>query len=176
MTNVSYSVDDADQIRWVNENWDRFAIENDASHLAGGAVIGTSLWSHVSDVTLQYLLQKIFARARASRQPIVLKCRCDAPLMRREIEMYLDSRDGASVVVMSTVIAAQPRAIEYTFTGHHGLLVICSWCNAVRNGKQWVELETAVRQLRLLEGQNTPQIVHSLCDGCERSLRNEIPE
>jgi hypothetical protein len=176
MINVSYSVDDTDHIRWVNEDWDRFAIENAAPQIAGAAVIGTTLWSHISDVTLQYLLQKIFARARASRQPIVLRCRCDSPLIRREIEVYLDSRDGASVVVTTTVIAEQPRDIQYTFTGHHGLLVICSWCNAVRTGKQWVELEIAVRQLRLLEGQNTPQIVHSLCDRCERLLRNEGPD
>ena len=173
---VSYSVDDADHIRWVNENWDRFALENAGGHVTSAAVIGTRLWSHISDLTLQSLLQKIFARARASRQPIMLKCRCDSPLIRRELKVYLDSRDGASVVVTSTVVAEHARAAPYTFTLHHGVLVICSWCNDVRGKNGWVALEAAVHELRLLEGSNTPQIIHSLCQRCENLLRSEAAD
>jgi hypothetical protein len=168
---VSYSVDHVDRIRWVNENWDRFAVDNDAPHLTGAAVIGTKLWSYVSDLTLQYLLQKIFVRARASRQPTMLTCRCDGPTVRRELEVCLESRDGATVLITSTVISEVPRPIPYVLSGAQGLLRVCSWCNSVAMGGQWVELEDAVHQLGLLKGPHHPAITHTLCPRCEESLK-----
>jgi hypothetical protein len=170
---VSYSVNDADRIDWVNEEWDRFALSNDAPGLLASAVIGSTLWSHISDLTLRHLLQKIFARARSSRQPLVLTCRCDAPMVRRELDVCIESRDGRSIHVASTVTAEMPRRIPYTLGGRLGLIRMCSWCNAVDVGGQWVDLEVAVGELGLLKGPHHPEITHTLCLRCEQILRAE---
>jgi hypothetical protein len=168
---VSYSVDDTDRITWVNARWDRFALENDAPHLRADAVIGTGLWSHVSDLTLRHLLQKIFAKARSSRQPAVLTCRCDGPTIRRDLEVYLESTDGATVVVSSRVTFESPYPVPYRLRLPQGLLRICSWCNAVEVEGRWIELETAVNERGLLKGPHHPQITHTLCRSCEDKLR-----
>lgn len=168
---VSYSIDRNDRIQWVNENWDRFALANDASHLRANTVIGTTLWSHISDVTLGYLLQKIFTKARSSRQPAMLTCRCDAPLMRRELNVLIESRDGVSVVVTSTVTSETPRQVPYVLTVPQGVLRMCSWCNSVEVDGRWVDLEEAIDELKLLRGPHHPAITHTLCGRCEQRLR-----
>jgi hypothetical protein len=169
---VSYSVDDTDRITWVNQYWDRFAVENDAPHLRGTVVIGTTLWSHISDLTLRHLLEKIFAKARASRQPALLTCRCDSPTVRRELEVLVESRDGQTVVITSRVTSQSPYPVPYRLRVPHGLLRICSWCNAVDVGGRWVELELAVHEMGLLKGPHHPQITHTLCRSCEEKLKN----
>ena len=171
---VIYSVDDGDRIDWVNDEWDRFARANDAPRLLASDVIGSTLWSHISDLTLQHLLQKIFARARSSRQPLLLACRCDAPTLRRELDVCIESRDGRSVVVTSTVTAEIPRLIPYTLGAKLGIIRVCSWCNAVDVGGRWVDLEVAVHEIGLLKGPHHPEITHTLCLRCEQTLRAEI--
>ena len=170
---VIYSVDDDDRIGWVNDEWDRFALANDAPGLLASDVIGSMLWSHISDLTLQYLLQKIFARARSSRQPLFLVCRCDAPTVRRELDVCIESRDGQSVLVTSAVTAEIPRLIPYTLGGRLGIIRVCSWCNAVEVGGRWLELEVAVHEIGLLKGPHHPEITHTLCLRCEQMLRAE---
>jgi hypothetical protein len=168
---VIYSVDDGDRIDWVNAEWDRFALANDAPRLLASAVIGSTLWSHVSDLTLRHLLQKIFARARSSQQPLFLACRCDAPQVRRELDVCIESRDGRSVLVTSAVTSEIPRLIPYTLSGKLGIIRMCSWCNAVDVGGRWVEVEVAVHEIGLLKGPHHPDITHTLCLRCEQRLR-----
>jgi len=170
---VVYSVDDGDRIDWVNDEWDRFARANDAPRLLASDVIGSSLWSHISDLTLRHLLQKIFARARSSRQPVILACRCDAPTLRRELDVCIESRDGRSVVVTSTVTAEIPRLVPYTVGAKLGIIRVCSWCNAVDVGGRWVDLEVAVHEIGLLKGPHHPEITHTICFRCEQILRAE---
>jgi len=152
---------------------DRFARANDAPGLLRSTVIGSTLWSHISDLTLRHLLQKIFTRARSSRQPLVLNCRCDAPTVRRELAVCIESRDGRSIFITSTVTAEMPRRIPYTLRSRLGIVRMCSWCNAVDVGGRWVELEVAVDELSLLKGPHHPEITHTICLQCEQRLRAE---
>ena len=169
---VTYAIDEHDRLSWVNENWDRFALANDAPQLRSSVVVGTILWSHISDLTLTYLLQKIFARVRLSQQPAILSCRCDAPTMRRELDVYIERRTDASVFVTSTVTSEVSRQVPYLFTGPHGLLRMCSWCNAIEVDGHWVELDAAIAELKLLRGPHHPAITHTLCHRCEERLRS----
>jgi hypothetical protein len=168
---VIYLVDSLDRIGWVSENWDRFASANESPELCGSTVIGTELWSHVSDLTLRHLLQRIFAKARASRGPLFLTCRCDAPNLRRDLEVRVESSDGASVCVTSTVTSEVPRPVTLASTSSDVFVRLCSWCNAIDVAGNWVELETAVEKLGLLLGPHYPQITHALCRKCEDVLR-----
>jgi len=168
---VSYSVDGVNRIDWVNENWDQFAAANDCPELRSASVIGTQLWAHVSDLTLRHLLQRIFAKARVSRHPLFLTCRCDAPKLRRDLEVRVESSDGTSVCVRSWVTSETPRVATLARTSAELLIRLCSWCNTVEVAGQWVELETAAEKLGLLLGPYYPQITHALCGQCAETLR-----
>jgi len=171
---IVYSIDRADRIDWVNPAWDLFAEANGAPQLRGTAVIGSSLWSHISDLTLSHLLQKLFAKVRSSRQPLVLRCRCDAPAIRRELEVYLESRDGISVVVVSTVTFEMHRVVTPRRSRSAKPIRMCSWCNAIDVEGQWLELEVAARELGLMDGPEAPLITHTLCHRCETTLRTAV--
>src|SRR5262245_52622941 len=108
---VVYTVDDLDRISWTNEAWDRFALANDAPQVRGAEVVGTVLWRHVSDETLRGLLRQLFRRARGSRQPIFLSCRCDGIDVRRELQLEVHSPDGATVSVRSLVTSETHRDV-----------------------------------------------------------------
>jgi hypothetical protein len=173
---VVYCVDELDRIRWVNDAWDRFATANDSPEVASSAVVGTVLWRHVSDRTLQHLLGKLFERARAARREQVLTCRCDAPHVRREIRVRLESVDGKSLVVSSAVLSESHREVKLASPSPDTLLRVCSWCNAVDVRGRWVELEVAAQELHLLDGPYYPAITHGLCDSCAESLASAASE
>src|SRR5262245_13562002 len=93
---VTYSVDSMDRIVRVNDGWDRFAAANDSPSVFASAILGTQLWGHISDMTLRQLLRGIFAKARAGRRPLLLTCRCDAPDVRRDLRLRIESPDGGA--------------------------------------------------------------------------------
>jgi len=171
LQNVIYTVDADDRITWVNDAWDHMARAGDAPEILSGTVVGTELWAHISDPTLRHLLRRIFAKVRASRRPLELCCRCDAPEVRRGVEVRLESADGAEVRVTNRTISQDPRALTLSGARSDTLLKACGWCNAILVDGEWVEIEVAIERLRLLNGPHYPSITHGLCLSCADTLR-----
>ena len=47
------------------------------------------------------------------------------------------------------------------------LLVMCGWCKKVRvDAVVWVEVEEAIKQLRLFHATALPRISHGICERC----------
>jgi len=80
---IRYWIDAHDRVVRVNEDWARFAAENDGGPL-GTAVgtVGRVLWSFIDDPTLCNLYREMVLLAR-SGQPVGFSFRCDAPRFRR---------------------------------------------------------------------------------------------
>jgi hypothetical protein len=56
----------------------------------------------------------------------------------------------------------QPRATR--------AVTMCSWCDRVKEGSAWVEVEQAALALGLTSGGVMPRISYDLCDRCAREL------
>src|ERR1044072_287140 len=173
---VVYAVDELDRIAWTNEAWDRFALANDSPHVRASEIVGTVLWRHVSDDTLSTLLRKLFSRARSLRRPLSLTCRCDGIHVRRDLRLELHAPEGKTVQVRSIVTSEGRRYLPFATGEPSALLRVCSWCNRVDVASQWVELEAAAEELRLLHGPYYPAMTHTICSPCVEVLEAEIAQ
>jgi hypothetical protein len=44
-------------------------------------------------------------------------------------------------------------------------LTVCGWCQRVKDGAGWLELEAALAQLELAQG-HEPNLTHGICPSC----------
>src|ERR687886_287166 len=103
-----YTVDLEGRITLVNRAWSRFAQANGAPHLAEeSAVVGTSIWSAMSDVASRQQIEHAMATLRAGRaQSVAWEFPCSSPDEARVFLMQVSAvRDGHAVTgfVFSTV-------------------------------------------------------------------------
>lgn len=169
MSDVVYRLDREHRFVFVNEAWDRFAIANDAPELAGGAVLGTPLMSHIWGSEARQLTHALIERARAAGGPLTIPFRCDAPGERRRMRMIV-TVDDAGVEFRTRVDSTEARpAVDVLDRRVHPrdeLLTVCAWCKRARAGNAWMELEAAAEALRLFELSRVPALTHGICDAC----------
>jgi hypothetical protein len=175
MKQFVYRVDAQDRIQFVDANWLAFAVENGTNSLTQEAVTGSSLWTHISDVSTRHLYRTIMNRVRSTGRPMTLPFRCDLPERRRYMalgilrgaEMALEFRSyllrEESTQRVSLLDAGLPHTTD--------LLRMCSWCKKVdvKDGS-WQEPDIAVRLLRLFEASKLPLITHVSCPVCEETV------
>jgi hypothetical protein len=172
---VAYVLDGQDNISLVNDEWDRFALANHAPELAQGRVVGTSLWQHVSDPTLRYLLAALLARVRSKRTPVSLPFRCDSPALRREMELRIAPGHAGALLLSAQTVALWPRdpvpLLDPAVARDERLLRVCSWCRRTELDGVWLEIEEALTAYRdLLASPPVPRITHGLCATCMRRI------
>lgn len=177
---LCYEIDAEDCIRSIDDNWSKFAQENDAAGLAQSDVIGKSLWDFISDDITVSLYRKIISRVRDGRTTR-FRLRCDGPDCRRLLEMHMDSDAAGNVRFETLPIRIESRAPVALFSCRAkrswDLLRVCAWCNRVHvsNGAaKWVEVEEAVRHLQLFEQQQLPQLTHGICGVCFAQMTETV--
>lgn len=178
---IVYSIDRTDRIILVNVGWNRFAGENEASHLIGDRVLNRPLWEFISDAETRHLNQTLVARVRAKQVPLVLPFRCDSPSIRRYMTMEIVPRSDDAIEYCCSVTRIEHRApvslLEAKERRDQRLLRMCSWCKKVDTGNNiWMEVEAAIEALRLFERKRLPEISHTMCDECLRNLEDSTPE
>jgi len=170
----AHRIDADDRIVHVNDEWVEFAIENDAPHLDRGNVLGRKLWSYVNEPTTRHLYQVLVRRVRDSGETATVPYRCDAPDRRRELRMEISLREDGEVEFASRIVSAEPRepvaVLDFRAPRGGGHVRMCSWCKAVKTPEGWVDTESAVARLGLLQGPTLPPLTHGICDDCREKL------
>lgn len=169
---VTYQIDSQGRIISVGPGWDRFAHANNGDHLAGGSVIGRTLWDLISDPTTRALYQAMVERLLAGVPEIAFTFRCDAPAERRLLEMRMVPLPDEQIefrVTPQTTMDREPIALlDPAVARSGGLLRMCSWCKRVPVGaEEWAEVEVAVRRIGWPHLQQIPAITHGICPTCE---------
>lgn len=169
----AYSVDRSGIITRVDPGWDAFALANAGDDAVAARVVGHHILDFVAGAPVKHVFATLMARVVRLGEPIEIPFRCDAPAIRRALEMRIepegaggllfttrsfDERDGPHVPLLE---ARAPRNASQ-------LLCMCSWCKRVEQAGEWLEIEEAVRRLRLLEQAELPDVTHGLCPACER--------
>jgi hypothetical protein len=174
-----WTIDAADKIIHVNDDWLAFARENSAPRLAAGLVLGQSLWRFIQGQETVYLYQQILAKLRIGRRPITFPFRCDAPDCRRFLEMKLSLLAGSAVRFQTSILRQEfRRPLDFLGTSRDWageFLKVCSWCNKIYiPDRGWGEPEDAIGALDLFGSRSMPRMTHTICDSCFDFIRQEL--
>jgi hypothetical protein len=166
-----YRVDSEDQILYVNSAWCDFAQENGASTLDAESVLHRSLWEFIEDEETRHIFQIILKRVRTDRAVKTVPYRCDAPNLRRFMELQMRSTSNDEVEFRSRVVREEPREsvrlMEDDVVRSDEFLRMCGWCKQVCvETDRWVEVEAAVLELRLFHAAAVPRLTHGICPTC----------
>ena len=171
---LSYRIDASDVIVFTDATWMEFARLNG---LAEPNVLGSLLWTHITDSTTANLYQAIVERVRVARQAARVTFRCDAPAERRFMLLEIEPEEGGAVLFRSTTRETQSRPrmpiLDAALPRNDEFVTMCGWCKRILVAGQWLEVETAVEQLRLLLTNSPPKITHAICPNCERRFHEE---
>jgi hypothetical protein len=169
-----YRVDAEDRIVFVNQQFVDFAVSNWKPDFDPAEVLHTSLLSHLHGNELTYLYRIILQRTRNGGARGGLPFRCDAPGVRRYMELHLHGDHDGGLELRSVLLREEPRKTVAMLGCGDGrsscFLRVCSWCkkiDAADSGEapRWLEIEDAVAELNLFKGP-LPRITHSLCGHC----------
>ncbi|MDQ2669268.1 MAG: hypothetical protein M3Y31_01410 [Gemmatimonadota bacterium] len=170
----SYELDSDLRISSVDTGWSEFASTNAAPQLAAPAPVGQPLFSYIRDLTTVHLYRRLFDRVARTEQPVTFTFRCDAPALRRLLEMEIRPGAIAGLRLQTRVVRLEPRVrvalLDPLIARTGAALRMCSWCKAVDADGRWCEVEEAVAHLRLFERERLPDITHGICPPCEARI------
>jgi hypothetical protein len=171
---LSYAIDEHDHLVKVDEGYYRFAEENGWTD--AGNSLGRSLWDYVAGEDLKKVQRLLLRRIRDEVGDVELPFRCDAPDVRREMDLRIKAGRGGRAVLFSARVRseevrerpqplldpASPRGAE--------TLAMCGWCDRFEVKGEWVEVEEAARRLELFNRPELPSLSHGICPDCNGLL------
>ena len=180
MNPIQYRINAQDIILEVNEAWMEFTATNGVSTLHPPQVLGKSLLDFISGSAMGALYTVILNRVRQTQTPLVLPFRCDAPAVRRFMELTIHPLPTHEVVFITHLLKRESRApialLAAARACNRAFLTICSWCNRIRLTEQeWVEVEDAIMRLALFQVDVLPQITHGICQECYAVVLQTMP-
>jgi hypothetical protein len=115
----------------------------------------------------------------ASERTIVVPFRCDAPALRRSMQMQIEPLGDGGLRFVTRVLEAVERPHQAIIDinalhNHEHLLWMCSWCKRLEARGRWIEIEEAAREFGILESNDVPEVTHGLCPSCERTILAEL--
>jgi len=121
------------------------------------------------------LQRLVVRRIREGRSAAELTFRCDAPDLRRELDIRVSASPSARVVLFRTTLRSQRRRppqalLEVGAERDEETLTMCGWCDRFQVAGEWVEAEVAAERLGLFQRDRLPTIDHGVCDECSERL------
>ena len=174
-----YTIDGRDRIDSIEGDWDAFALDNGAPDLIRDQVLGNSIWQFIEGLEAAEIHRLLFTGVRSRGVEITLPFRCDAPRLRRDMEMVIRRQGKDGIEIRSSVVREQKRAYiglrDASARRSNQIVRVCSWCKKVQYAPHgWVEVEHAVRGMRLLAVPPVPQISHGMCEPCLEGFRAQL--
>ncbi|HQU84147.1 MAG TPA: hypothetical protein PKY59_13515 [Pyrinomonadaceae bacterium] len=168
-TKIVYRIDSQDRIVYVNDNWHKFAEENDALELTKSSILYRSLWDFITDETSRHFYREVIQRVRADK-PVFFNFRCDSPSHKRLMGMNISYESGEVVFQTDTIRLElrKPQSIlDRNKQRSDEIVVICGWCKKINMGKMlWKEIEHAIAALKIFEAEKLPMLSHGMCNNC----------
>jgi len=171
---LSYAIDEHDHLVKVDGGYYRFAEENGWD--GAGTSLGRSLWDFVAGEDLRKAQRLLLRRVRDEIGEVELPFRCDAPDVRREMDMRIVAGSSRRAVLFSARLRAEEEREAYQplldaeAPRGTGVLAMCGWCDRFEVEGEWVEVEEAARRLDLFARAEMPRLSHGICPDCEQRL------
>ncbi len=180
-TRVVYTLGAADQLTTVNGAWLDFAADNHGAGLRPGAIIGRSIWDFIADGSTIAIYRRVFQRVRSGAGAAAFTFRCDAPAVRRLLQMHISRAASGELVLATDLVVATPRAsvalLEPGRATLGTLVRMCAWCQRMPGADgQWLEVEAALAAMDVFGGDTLPRISHGMCDDCSRVMNDALDD
>ncbi len=175
---VRYQINDQDEIVFVDEAWDQFAVSNDGDEVIANSVLGRVLWDFISDEVTRQLYRQIVARVRQGNHT-QYKLRCDSPSCRRQMEMTIQATETGHIEFVTRILKEEvrsPPALLARETPRSSEWIrACSWCNRIEvESEIWMEVESAVEHLGIFDETGAPQVTHGMCEDCLARINSSL--
>lgn len=178
-TDVVYRLNQQNEITFVNDEWNVFAVANDGVHLVRDKVLSRKLWDYISDPATGQLYVNLLKRVRAGRTT-QYNYRCDSPSLRRFMTMDVTPLPDGGVEFRTRPVRLEPRdpqaLLDSKTPRSDRLIEACGWCRKIRVGNEWLEVEAAVPALKLFEQDPMPMMTHGLCEACDRMMGDTLKD
>jgi len=174
VTALSYAIDEHDRLVRVDEGYYRFAEEN--GWVEAGTSLGRSLWDYVAGEDLKKVQRLLVRRLRDEVGSVELPFRCDAPEVRRRMDIRISAGRGGRAVLFSARLREEEEReepmplLDSEAPRGEELLTMCGWCDRFEVEGEWVEVEEAVRRLDLFDRPEMPALSHGICPECNELL------
>lgn len=170
---VIYRIDAQDRICFLNEAFLHEASTGGSVDQARLGLLGQSLWRVLPHAADWYV--PLVRRVRTDNCEVSLLFRCDTPSSRRLMQTRISPMNAGWVQFASSVTAVQPRPFvallqQQRRPGAGPFVAMCSWCQRVESGADWLEVEAAVVVLGLHESTELPRVSHGVCPRCSSEL------
>jgi len=168
----TYRINADNTIASVSENWHSFAVENGGTESCNpGNLIGSPLWDFISGLETKHLYEIILKKARAHKQPVQLKFRCDSPDNCRYLQLSIIPLKDDTVEFQSKIIRSISREpialLENDRERSDSFVKICSVCKKIAvSDSEWQETDMAINTLQLFDYEQLPELSHGLCQSC----------
>lgn len=165
-----HRIDADDRIVHANAGWWEFAKENGAHDLTPEKVLGRSVYDFIDGDSTKAVLRLIIERARGGRTPHPIPYRCDAPALRRFMEMRVRQALNGEIEFINRVIRFEidpslPPSAH--FSEPPDFLRVCSWCKKVRlPDGTWEDLRSSSTALEMFASTHGRPLTHGICDDC----------
>ena len=159
---VTYEIDAEDTIVAVGGAWE-----------GPPDVVGDSLWEYVHGDDVRAIWELLLRRARGGEAPLLVPCRCDAPGVRRLMQMELAPLPGGGVAFRSRQVYAwrAPTLVgQWRPAEEDAALIVCGWCGRV-HADEWISPDAALDRIGIDWDARAPQLSHGICPGCAGELR-----
>ena len=177
---LSYRIDGNDRINAMQGDWDGFAYGNAATDLGRDRVLGNSIWQFISGLETVEIHRLLFKGVRERDLRVTLAFRCDSPRLRRDMEMTVQRHGRDEVVIHTRLLREREQRyiplLDGSVRRSSELLKVCSWCKKVQLPTGWVEVEHAIREMRLLALPPVPRISHGMCQVCLQRFRESLEQ
>lgn len=178
-TNLYYTLDAENRIVATSPHWDDFALENDGPMACAAQVMYRNVLDFVTGDELRMLLAGLFKNARDHQRTVRVPFRCDAPTRCRHLMMSITPEVNQWLTVNTQLTRATARPAAETLPeelqGGDGIR-ICAWCNRIKLGEAWRELEEGITHLGLFSEPMMPPLNHGICENCVRLLEMDFPK
>ena len=169
-----YHIDAEDRLIYIDETWQEFSRNNQAPELTSDSVLQKRLWDFIADKEVQHIYQILLGKVRQSGKVIQVSYRCDAPHVRRLLQLVMTPDVEGRVKFHSWLLREERRdaikLLGLTSARSESFLTICSWCKRVQlDINSWVEVEEAVQRLKLFEVAELPKLSHGICPECAQA-------
>lgn len=176
---IVYRIDSEDRISAVSPTWGEFAMANQGAHLVPPPIIGERLWDSIGDPTTRSVYRAILDRIRKGVRSVHFHFRCDAPGVRRLLDMGITLEPGGEITFSVQPVAEQLREavtlLDPFVRRTPEILSTCSWCMRVSIGEgEWAEVEEAIGQLGLFEQLDLPRLSHGMCPTCHAAMMRSL--
>ncbi len=138
------------------------------------------MFEFVADPGNRHIYTLLMNRVRETGRSVNFSFRCDAPDLRRFMQMEIGALSNGGLAFVSRTVREETRKsialLDSESPRSDELLGICSWCKKVRldEADEWVEVEDAIKHLNLFESTLLPQLSHGVCPECyESALKAE---